>query len=243
MVFNRFWRADPARARTSGGTGLGLSISLEDTHLHGGWLQAWGRPGEGAQFRLTLPAAGRRHAAAEPDPVGPRGLAGDGVSSPTRPGHRLDPAATALLSGCLSLPESGPVQRRGHRRLVRRRGRLLLRAQRPPAAASRPTDMVQHFLDAMTATPDPDQRGAPVPHRVRPARLVGARGQRTYVYEEAPQPVQPDPPGRSRWTSTTPTPSTPRRLRRHAARRGEHAAVPDGLRGRRVAHRTSCPTP
>jgi len=55
MVFSRFWRADPARARTSGGTGLGLSISLEDTHLHGGWLQAWGRPGEGAQFRLTLP--------------------------------------------------------------------------------------------------------------------------------------------------------------------------------------------
>ncbi len=55
MVFNRFWRADPARARTSGGTGLGLSISLEDAHLHGGWLQAWGRPAEGAQFRLTLP--------------------------------------------------------------------------------------------------------------------------------------------------------------------------------------------
>jgi two-component system sensor histidine kinase MtrB len=55
MVFNRFWRADPARARSSGGTGLGLSISLEDTHLHGGWLQAWGSPGQGAQFRLTLP--------------------------------------------------------------------------------------------------------------------------------------------------------------------------------------------
>ncbi|WP_203336844.1 MtrAB system histidine kinase MtrB [Nocardioides limicola] len=55
MVFNRFWRADPARARTSGGTGLGLAIALEDTHLHGGWLQAWGRPGQGAQFRLTLP--------------------------------------------------------------------------------------------------------------------------------------------------------------------------------------------
>jgi two-component system, OmpR family, sensor histidine kinase MtrB len=55
LVFNRFWRADPSRARSSGGTGLGLSISLEDTHLHGGWLQAWGRTGEGAQFRLTLP--------------------------------------------------------------------------------------------------------------------------------------------------------------------------------------------
>ncbi|WP_245993546.1 MtrAB system histidine kinase MtrB [Nocardioides immobilis] len=55
MVFNRFWRSDPARARSSGGTGLGLAISLEDAHLHGGWLQAWGRPGDGAQFRLTLP--------------------------------------------------------------------------------------------------------------------------------------------------------------------------------------------
>ncbi|GGR68451.1 two-component system sensor histidine kinase MtrB [Nocardioides luteus] len=55
LVFNRFWRADPARDRSSGGTGLGLSISLEDAHLHGGWLQAWGRPNQGAQFRLTLP--------------------------------------------------------------------------------------------------------------------------------------------------------------------------------------------
>jgi two-component system sensor histidine kinase MtrB len=55
MVFNRFWRADPARARTIGGTGLGLSISQEDAHLHGGWLQVWGEPEVGAVFRLTLP--------------------------------------------------------------------------------------------------------------------------------------------------------------------------------------------
>jgi two-component system sensor histidine kinase MtrB len=54
-VFDRFWRADPSRARTIGGTGLGLAISLEDAHLHGGWLQAWGRAGAGAVFRLTLP--------------------------------------------------------------------------------------------------------------------------------------------------------------------------------------------
>ncbi|MFC4556023.1 MtrAB system histidine kinase MtrB [Georgenia faecalis] len=54
-VFDRFWRADPARARTSGGTGLGLAISLEDARLHGGWLEAWGQPGLGAAFRLTLP--------------------------------------------------------------------------------------------------------------------------------------------------------------------------------------------
>ncbi|MFV2144887.1 MtrAB system histidine kinase MtrB [Isoptericola sp. G70] len=54
-VFDRFWRADPARARTTGGTGLGLSISQEDARLHGGRLDAWGRPGHGASFRLTLP--------------------------------------------------------------------------------------------------------------------------------------------------------------------------------------------
>ncbi|WP_405092543.1 MtrAB system histidine kinase MtrB [Micromonospora sp. NBC_01392] len=56
LVFNRFWRADPSRARQTGGTGLGLSISVEDARLHGGWLEAWGAPGQGAQFRLTLPA-------------------------------------------------------------------------------------------------------------------------------------------------------------------------------------------
>ena len=55
MVFNRFWRADPARARTTGGTGLGLAISLEDARLHDGWLQAWGTPGAGSCFRLSLP--------------------------------------------------------------------------------------------------------------------------------------------------------------------------------------------
>jgi two-component system sensor histidine kinase MtrB len=55
MVFSRFWRADPARARTTGGTGLGLSIALEDARLHRGRLDAWGSPGDGAYFRLTLP--------------------------------------------------------------------------------------------------------------------------------------------------------------------------------------------
>lgn len=55
LVFNRFWRADPARAKTRGGTGLGLSIAVEDTRLHGGRLDAWGQPGEGSVFRLTLP--------------------------------------------------------------------------------------------------------------------------------------------------------------------------------------------
>ena len=54
-MFNRFWRGDPSRSRRTGGTGLGLAISLEDARLHGGWLQAAGRPGVGAAFVVTLP--------------------------------------------------------------------------------------------------------------------------------------------------------------------------------------------
>lgn len=55
LVFNRFWRADPSRTRRIGGSGLGLAISFEDARLHGGWLDAWGVPGLGSHFRLTLP--------------------------------------------------------------------------------------------------------------------------------------------------------------------------------------------
>ena len=55
QVFDRFWRGDPSRSRTHGGTGLGLSIALEDARLHNGELEAWGRPGKGAHFVLTLP--------------------------------------------------------------------------------------------------------------------------------------------------------------------------------------------
>ncbi|MBM6405988.1 HAMP domain-containing histidine kinase [Phycicoccus sp. CSK15P-2] len=70
-VFTRFWRADPARARTTGGTGLGLSISLEDARLHNGWLQAWGEPGVGSRFRLTLPRRAGSTLHASPLPLSP----------------------------------------------------------------------------------------------------------------------------------------------------------------------------
>jgi len=75
LVFNRFWRADPARARHTGGTGLGLSISAEDARLHGGWLEAWGAPGQGAQFRLTLPVTAGATLASSPLPLRPRDAA------------------------------------------------------------------------------------------------------------------------------------------------------------------------
>ncbi|MER7130504.1 MtrAB system histidine kinase MtrB [Streptosporangium saharense] len=71
MVFDRFWRADPSRARTIGGTGLGLAISREDAMLHGGWLQAWGAPGEGSQFRLSLPRAAGAPLRGSPLPLVP----------------------------------------------------------------------------------------------------------------------------------------------------------------------------
>lgn len=71
LVFNRFWRADPARARTTGGTGLGLAIALEDARLHHGWLQAWGAPGEGSRFRLTVPSKAGGVVRSSPLPLDP----------------------------------------------------------------------------------------------------------------------------------------------------------------------------
>ncbi len=74
QVFERFWRADPSRTRIIGGSGLGLSIALEDARLHGGWLTAWGRPGRGAQFRLTLPRNPEHELTSSPLPVIPTDL-------------------------------------------------------------------------------------------------------------------------------------------------------------------------
>ncbi|KOV57681.1 histidine kinase [Streptomyces sp. MMG1121] len=106
-VFSRFWRADPARARTTGGTGLGLSIALEDARLHGGWLQAWGEPGGGSQFRLTLPRTADEPLRGSPIPLEPKdsrrnrgidaaGLPGGGeekrATVPVQPGGAQVPA-------------------------------------------------------------------------------------------------------------------------------------------------------
>lgn len=65
-VFDRFFRADTARARTTGGTGLGLSIATEDVRLHGGTLRAWGEIGKGASFVMTLPRTIGQPVSSEP---------------------------------------------------------------------------------------------------------------------------------------------------------------------------------
>lgn len=71
LVFSRFWRADPSRVRGSGGTGLGLAISVEDARLHQGRLEAWGEPGKGACFRLTLPLVRGHKVTTSPLPMKP----------------------------------------------------------------------------------------------------------------------------------------------------------------------------
>ncbi|MFJ7152602.1 MtrAB system histidine kinase MtrB [Streptomyces sp. NPDC100445] len=123
-VFSRFWRADPARARTTGGTGLGLSIALEDARLHGGWLQAWGEPGGGSQFRLTLPRTADEPLRGSPIPLEPkdsrrnRGLddagqrRGDEEKRATVPVQQGGPQASALpprTSGAPRLANAGPA--------------------------------------------------------------------------------------------------------------------------------------
>jgi two-component system OmpR family sensor kinase len=71
-LFERFYRADPSRARRSGGTGLGLSIVAAIVAAHGGSVSAANRPGGGASITVELPAAGAAETAeAEAAPTTP----------------------------------------------------------------------------------------------------------------------------------------------------------------------------
>lgn len=107
LVFGRFWRADPSRARRTGGTGLGLSIALEDARLHGGWLQAWGEPGRGASFRLVLPrtAGGALHRS--PLPLEPAGAAATPGSAPGESPPGGSPPRTAPPAPGRGVVEAG----------------------------------------------------------------------------------------------------------------------------------------
>jgi two-component system, OmpR family, sensor histidine kinase SenX3 len=55
-IFERFYRVDPARARTTGGTGLGLSIVKHVAATHGGEVKVWSVQGEGSSFTMALPS-------------------------------------------------------------------------------------------------------------------------------------------------------------------------------------------
>ena len=157
MVFNRFWRADPARARTTGGTGLGLSISLEDARLHGGWLQAWGEPGKGAQFRLTLPRRAGDPIVKSPLPLVPggRGDASRRAPAVTRRPTRLAAARVMLraahraASRCrtrVRWSRTGPAQ-------PARDGDASTTTRQVRRPGDEPAAIVEGFLDSLRATP------------------------------------------------------------------------------------------
>ncbi|WP_447039431.1 MtrAB system histidine kinase MtrB [Streptomyces sp. DSM 118878] len=158
-VFSRFWRADPARARTTGGTGLGLSIALEDARLHGGWLQAWGEPGGGSQFRLTLPRTADEPLRGSPIPLEPddsrrhRGLNDAGLPQEGAGKQATVPAQTSASPERVPppVPAKGPIPPRLARaaavdptalpgsgaRVVPRR---TPEAERPPSEPSEPSE-------------------------------------------------------------------------------------------------------
>jgi two-component system OmpR family sensor kinase len=56
-IFERFWRADASETQLVGGTGLGLAIAKSLVELHGGAIGVTSKSGEGATFRVVLPAA------------------------------------------------------------------------------------------------------------------------------------------------------------------------------------------
>lgn len=80
-VFDRFWRADPARKRTLGGTGLGLAIAQEDAAVHGGRIEVWSEPQQGSNFRLTLPRREQDDSFLSPLPLQPEEQAGDTLTT------------------------------------------------------------------------------------------------------------------------------------------------------------------
>jgi two-component system, OmpR family, sensor kinase len=68
-VFDRFYRVDPARGRTTGGTGLGLAIVKHVAESHGGSVTASSEPGVGSTFTVTLPVGAVESAEARSTPA------------------------------------------------------------------------------------------------------------------------------------------------------------------------------
>ena len=58
LVFERFYRVDPSRARATGGAGLGLTIARQLVEAHGGIIYAESEPGMGSRFTFDLPLGG-----------------------------------------------------------------------------------------------------------------------------------------------------------------------------------------
>lgn len=94
-IFERFYRVDPARHRSTGGTGLGLSIVKHVAATHGGDVSVWSVEGQGSTFTLTLPLSSQSSTrlagpTAPVTVVAPRDTSGG--RSPHQSPHRPGPA-------------------------------------------------------------------------------------------------------------------------------------------------------
>lgn len=106
LIFQRFYRIDPARSRATGGTGLGLAIVKHITTNLGGQVSVWSQPGQGSTFTITLPTVApsrtTRHAGslAPPDGLVPTDLSAATVvadAADDGPGAPVAPSTTDSL--------------------------------------------------------------------------------------------------------------------------------------------------
>jgi two-component system OmpR family sensor kinase len=102
-VFERFYRSDPARARTTGGSGLGLSIVAAIVAAHGGTVSATSAPGQGMTVTARLPLAG--------EPVESPGSPDEGEpAGPTEPTEQAEPAGNGRSGRPGPVTDAGPSE-------------------------------------------------------------------------------------------------------------------------------------
>lgn len=93
-VFERFYRADGARGRSSGGTGLGLAIAQAIAQAHGGEITVSSAPGKGATFLVSLSGATRLGAS----------FASERIAEVTETAARIDPDQRSKISAATAPP-------------------------------------------------------------------------------------------------------------------------------------------